>query len=112
MLWKKDKKPTDFETEEERLLAKRRKCEPGSEEYDKVNGQLEKLYALYGKRKDLKRKVPTEIKSKVVSFGCMAGLTGLIYFLEQKKGIALTGGFKQEGSGLLSGAAKIFTKFL
>lgn len=111
MIWKK-KEPTDFETEEQRLLAKRRECEPGSDEYDRVNGQLEKLYALYGKRKDLKRKVPTEIKSKAVSFGCMAGLTGLIYYLEQRKGIALTGGFKQEGNGLFSGAAKIFTKFL
>ena len=112
MLCKKERNKNDFELEEERLLSKRKEFDPGSEEYDKVNNQIDKLYGQCEKKKELKRIVPNDIKTKVVSFCCMAGITGLIYFLEQKKGIALTGGFRDEGKGLLSGVAKLFTKFL
>lgn len=84
MFWKKKKVPTDFELMEEKLLKARQEAKIGSPEYDKINEEIEKLYALHGKRKELRRRVDPAIKRTLVSGSIMGCLMGANMLFELK----------------------------
>lgn len=105
------KQPTFFDTEAERIKEEMSHLTIGSDEYKEVQAELDKLYSLQGKSKEVNARVSKEDKGRILlKVVSTVGLGGLIFGLSrfELKGNTFTGENRTSINTLIKGAGKIF----
>lgn len=83
---------------------------PGTDEYKAILDDIDRLQSQEDKHKNIKRRVPIDLKKPIVGGSILAGLFGWNHFLNDH-GDMLSGQFKQNSESLTNSAIRIFSGF-
>lgn len=108
----KERKPSEYEIQRERIFEEMALAKPGTDEYKKLLDQLTELRKFAGDEKDMKKRLDNDTKKTIISkiLGFL-GIGGLVFGLtkfEKIDGNMFSGSNGEAKKGLLTAAFKLF----